>query len=394
MNAPTEQTQTKGLREAPPPHPHRIAGAGKRIAIFLQDLGGGGAERMMLNLAEEMVRRGHRVDLIVGRLAGDYVSHLPDEVQLVDLGVPRTLGTILPLARYLKAERPDAVLAALVHVNVAAIVARMVSSYRPRLVISERNTISVDVHANRSPAIVLAHKLVRWLYPRADGIIAVSEGVADDLAAFANLSRDRIVAINNPVVTPELLEKAAAPVDDPWFADGEPPVVLAVGRLAPQKDFGTLVDAFARVRRQRAARLIILGEGPEREMLTRQIEDLGLSKDVRLPGFADNPYAYMAHADILVLSSLWEGSPNVLAEALACGTPVVSTDCPSGPRETLRDGRLGAIVPMRDAERMADAILQTLADPPARELLLARAEDFSVTHATDAYLNELLGDQD
>jgi glycosyltransferase involved in cell wall biosynthesis len=364
---------------------------GTRLSIFLQDLGGGGAERMMLNLAEEMVRRGYLVDIVVGRLEGAYASRLPEGVRLIDLGVNRTMATIMPFARYIRKERPVAILSALVHVNVAAVVGRALSFRRPRLVVSERNTISVDVHSDRSPAIVLAHKLVPWLYPRADSIIAVSNGVADDLAAFANLPRNRIKAINNPVVTPELRRLAKQPLDDPWFGADQPPVVLAVGRLAPQKDFETLVAAFALLRKQREARLIILGEGPERQSLETQIASLGLTDDVRLPGFADNPYAYMANAGLLVLSSRWEGSPNVLAEALACGTPAVSTDCPSGPRETLLDGRLGHIVPMGDAEKLAEAMRETLASPPPRDALLARADDFTVEHATDAYLQELLG---
>jgi glycosyltransferase involved in cell wall biosynthesis len=201
---------------------------------------------------------------------------------------------------------------------------------------------------------------MRWSYPWADGIVAVSQGVADDLAQQIGIPRERIQVILNPIVTPELQRKAKAPLEHPWFSPGQPPVVLAVGRLHPQKDYPTLLEAFAQVRQARPARLLILGEGGERSRLEALIHQLGLEEDVSLPGFVENPFAYMSHASVFVLSSRWEGLPTVLIEALYCGAPLVATDCPSGPREILANGQYGRLVPVSDVRALAKAVEVTL----------------------------------
>lgn len=201
---------------------------------------------------------------------------------------------------------------------------------------------------------------VKLFYPWADGFVAVSQGVADDLRRFAQLPEVKVHTIYNPVVTDELLASAARTPEHPWLAPGEPPVILGVGRLVGQKDFATLVRAFALVRRTRSAKLIILGEGDKRPELEALVTELGLSDEVSLPGFVDNPFAYMARADTFVLSSRHEGLPGVLIQAMACGCKVVSTDCPSGPREILNNGSLGALVPVGDAGALAEAIVATL----------------------------------
>jgi glycosyltransferase involved in cell wall biosynthesis len=203
-------------------------------------------------------------------------------------------------------------------------------------------------------------RLVGRFYPWADGIVAVSQGAADDLARTARLPKDRIQVVHNPIVTPELREMAAARLDHPWFEAGAPPVLLAVGRLAPQKDFGTLIRAFERVRRSRPARLMILGDGPERDALEALAAEVGLESAVDLPGRIVNPFPYMVRADAFVLSSRWEGLPSVLIEALFCGVPVVATDCPSGPREILAGGKHGLLVPVGDVEALARGIESAL----------------------------------
>jgi glycosyltransferase involved in cell wall biosynthesis len=280
-------------------------------------------------------------------------------------------------------------LSALVHVNVTAILAARLAGQKTLVIASERNTISQNITAVSSPAIWLAHRLVPWLYPWADGIVAVSRGVAEDLARYSGVSLDRVDIVNNPVVTPELYRLVNEPVDHPWFGRGNIPVILGVGRLAPQKDFGALVKAFAEVRIHRAARLVIVGEGPERNELERLARELGVYDDFSLPGFCRNPYALMARSAMLVLSSRWEGSPNVLVEAMACGTPVVSTDCPHGPAETLQGGRFGALVPVGDVSALAAAIAQTLDNPLAAEPLRQRARDFTVERSVEQYLQVL-----
>jgi glycosyltransferase involved in cell wall biosynthesis len=197
----------------------------------------------------------------------------------------------------------------------------------------------------------------------------------------------------NPVVTPDLASKAAEPLDHPWFRPGEPPVVLGVGRLSKQKDFATLIRAFDRVRRARGARLMILGEGPERAGLQALADELALSQDVALPGFASNPFAYMARAGVFVLSSAWEGMPGALIQAAACGAPVVATDCESGPREVLQDGRYGRLVPVGNPAALADAILSTL-DQPRTAVPAEAIERFTRNAAVSGYLEVLRGAND
>ncbi|WP_246149371.1 glycosyltransferase [Skermanella pratensis] len=372
------RTQRAEAQEAP-----------SRIAVFLQDLYGGGAERVMLALATGIARRGYPVDLVLVRREGAYVDDIPPGIRVVELGTRRTVNSVVALARYLRRERPAVLLTALVHVNIAALLARLLAGGRTRIAITEHNQISRNMGANANSTLRMAYRLVPYLYPRAAKIIAVSDGVADDLTRFARLNRARIDVAHNPVVTPDLLTRAAQPVNHPWFAEGEPPVILGVGRLSPQKDFATLLRAFARVRAERPARLLILGEGALRPELEKLADELGISSDVQLPGFVDNPMAFMAKASLFVLSSRFEGLPTVLIEAIACGTSTVSTDCPSGPREILEDGRLGGLVPVGDPGALALAIGQALDNPVPADLLRAKAEAYTVERAVDRYL-ELL----
>lgn len=330
------------------------------IALFIRSLHGGGAERVFLQLARGFVERGLSVDLILPRKTGAYLAQVPPEVRIVDLESPQVLRSLPKLVSYLKQQQPRALLAALHYPAEIALWAKRMAGGSTRVVVSERNTLSVQARHTQQLSVRLSPLAARLFYPWADDIVAVSQGVADDLASTTRLSPDAIKVIYNPTVTPELMAKSKAAIAHPWFADGQPPVILGVGRLHPQKDFSTLIRAFARVRQQRPAKLIILGVGPEEAMLRDLIETLQLSADVDLAGFAQNPYAYMRQAALLALSSAWEGFGNVLIEALAVGTPVVSTDCPSGPAEVLNHGQYGLLVPVGDSEQMAQAILKTL----------------------------------
>ena len=371
-----------------PAEPSR--GTAAPICVLLHDLRSGGAERMVLRLANAMAERGHRVDLVLVRHEGPLAAHVAPAVRLVDLGATRTLAAITRFRRYLRRARPRVVLSALVHINVAAAIATRLLRRRPRLIVSERNTFSCDVDPARPLTVRAAYALAPWAYCVADRVVAVSEGVARDLVATLGLARARIDVLNNPVVFPDLALRAAEPVGAPWWPAASGPLILGVGRLAPQKGFDILTRAFARLRQRREARLIILGEGGERRALEALAGELGCAADVTLPGYLDNPLAVMARADVFVLSSRFEGSPNVLVEAMACGTAVVATDCPSGPREILDGGRLGPIVPVDDPEALARAIESQLDRPTARGALVEAASHFSLERAVTAYLDVLL----
>jgi glycosyltransferase involved in cell wall biosynthesis len=300
------------------------------------------------------------VDLVLAQAEGPYLAEGLDSVRLVELNprhMPalRTTASLPALVRYLRREHPAVLLSAL-NGNFFALWARRLAGIPRRVVISEHNNFSRSTQALPTLHRWLTPRLVRRFYPWADGIIAVSTGVAHDLACVVKLPDSRIQVIYNPIVTPDLRAKAQAPLEHPWYQAGEPPVIVAIGRLTQQKDFPTLLKAFAQVRRTRLARLVILGEGEERSALESLVQQLGLAQDVSLPGFVANPYPYLVHASLFVLSSRWEGLPTVLVEALYCGVPVIATDCPSGPREILSGGKYGLLVPVEDAAAMASAI--------------------------------------
>ena len=402
--------------------------AARRIALFIKNLDGGGVQKVTLSLAEALSQHGCQVDLVLSQASGDFAKRLPDTANLVTLraasswtarkavltAAPQDLAAFVHVAlpmksthtlrylpdlvRYLHQEKPLALLAAEPRLNCEAVWARRLAQVPTRLVVSEHLHLSHSKFGSakwRKP--YLPH-LLRRTYGAADAIIAVSDGVADDLAASTGIPRTRITTIYNPVVTPQLQAKAQEPVDHPWFVPGAPPVLLSVGRLSEQKDFPTLLRAFARLRashaeqkgqerqRVRDVRLLILGEGPQRKRLEALIKRLGLSAVVALPGFVSNPFAYMSRAAGFVLSSVYEGLPTVLIEALACGCPVVSTDCPSGPAEILRNGQDGRLVSVRDEVALAETLNRLLTSPPAREHLPRRAAQFSADKAVQRYL--------
>jgi len=367
----------------------------KRLAIYLPTLIGGGAERVMLNLAIGFVNRGYQVDFVLAQCEGAFVSQLPDSLNLVELNPihvkkGRTIMSLASLIRYIRRERPAALLSGL-HANIVAIWARRLAGVPTRLIISEHSATLFKYEILSSWFSKLFSWLMRWNYPLADEIVAVSEGLADDLSNYAGIPRNRISVIPNPIITPEVIAKASENLDHPWFKPGKPPVILAVGRLVPQKDYRMLINAFARVRRSVPVHLLILGEGPERGELVSIVNKLGLQEDISLPGFIDNPYPFMVHSSVFVLSSRYEGLPTVLVEALFCGVPIVATDCPSGPREILRGGTFGKLVPVGDEEYFAEAILTTLkgnGTKPPRESW----KQFELDNVVDQYLKVIFGD--
>lgn len=391
------------------------------IALFVRSFGGGGgAERVMLNLASALAARGHPLDLVMGRREGRFLEDIPDTVTVVDLAVgsPRRLlpavraiphvagrlgstaftskaawllSVVPALTAYLNRRRPTALLSALGYPNVAALLACRSGSAPTRVVVSEHNHLSTSVARAHKRHKKIFPNLAARLYPAADGIVAVSHGVADDLAQTLRLPRSRITTIYNPVFRSEIAIEAQARPAHAWLAPDTPPVLLGIGKLKPQKDFACLIRAFARVRATRPVRLILLGDGPQREALLALARTLGVADAIALPGFVANPFAYLGRAAAFVLSSAWEGLANVVIEALACGCPVVSTDCPSGPAEILAGGKYGRLVPVGDDRALANAIAATLDAPPGRERLRDRARDFSVDRAATQYRRVLLG---
>jgi glycosyltransferase involved in cell wall biosynthesis len=360
-----------------------------KVAFFVPNLEGGGAERVMVTLAGGFASRGCNVDLVVGNAAGPYGSQLSGEVRLVDLKVGRVLSAAPGLARYLAREKPFGLVSALPHANLVALLAARLTGSRVKVLVSEHSTMSyLDAHGDSLRSRLLP-SLMRLAYPLAHSIVAVSTGVADDLAQRLALDRRRVRVVFNPVVTPDLNSRSLEPLDHPWFADGGIPVVLGVGRLEPEKDFETLLEAFCRLRRRRPARLVILGEGRQRPALEALSRRLGITHDVALPGFVANPFPWMRRASVFALSSTHEGLANVLIEAMACGTRVVSTDCPSGPSEVMDRGAYGPLVPPGDPDALAKAIEGALDDPQPPDVR-HRAAQFDLAASVRGY-REALG---
>lgn len=326
-----------------------------RIAIFFHDLGIGGAERVMLQLAQGFSEAGHPVDLVLARAEGPLLSEVPSRVQIIDLKTRSPLKMFVGLIGYLREKRPSVLLSPFEVTSVISILAKKISG------VSARVIIRVSVHLSRNKRTtkwkkILEQLVVSRVYPLANGIITVSDGVAKDLATYTGIPFERIKVIYNPVVTEQLLRAADQPVHHRFFTANECSVVLGVGRLAEQKDFSTLIKAFDILRKNIPSRLIILGDGEERSSLEKLIRLSGLQDLVDLPGFDVNPFAFMKKASVFVLSSKWEGLPGVLIQALACGCPVVSTDCLSGPSEILKNGEYGHLVPVEDINAIADAM--------------------------------------
>jgi glycosyltransferase involved in cell wall biosynthesis len=378
-----------GFRLTPQIHRRAMSSARNPIVIFASFSGSGGVERMLVNLMRGFVDCGREVDLLLVRAEGPHLASLPDAVHQIRLGTDHTFLAIPALAGYLRKKRPQALLAAKDRAGRAAILARRLAGTDTRVLLRLGTNLSTAMEGRSPVQRRFRYWPIRRLYPKIERIVAVSRGVAEDTAAIARLPPESIEVIRNPVITPELDRLAADPCRHPWFQPGEPPVILGAGRLQRQKDFPTLIRAFASVRQEVDCRLVIIGEGREREALEAMIAELGIGADIDLPGFQTNPYPFLASADLFVLSSAWEGSPNVLTEAMALGTPVVSTDCPSGPFELLDGGRVGPLVPVGNDQRLARAMHHTLEHPtPPQELKDAVAE-YNQAESARRYLQVL-----
>lgn len=353
-------------------HPH--------VAFLLPDIGGGGAERLTIDLMKGMVARGAQVDLLLLRFNGEFMHLVPPEVRKIDLAAPRIRDAFGPLRSYLAKERPDALLAAMWPSTVLALAAGRLAGAHTRIVVADHCSLQAQYRSSmRTYAAMRA--TIRAGYPYADTIIAVSQGVADELATFAALPGDRVKVIHNPIPTPLI---SPGTHDDLWQGrTGKR--IIALGRLKAQKNHALLIDAFARLSQGRDAVLAIVGVGELREDLEAQVARLGLGERVLMPGFCATPGDWYQSADLFVLSSNYEGFGNVLVEAMHAGLPVVSTDCPHGPAEVLGQGRWGTLVPCRDPAALAEAMSHALDRPADPAVQRARAAEFSIDRAVDAY---------
>lgn len=362
----------------------------KRLAVLISFSGQGGVERMVMNLVRQFATYPQiSVDLLLIRAQGPYFTNIPSNVNIIQLNAKHTLTSIPELARYFKKNNPEAMLVAKDRAGRAALIAKMLSAVDTRIVIRLGTNLSTALAHRSAFSRWLRTAPMRHLYPLAHKVIAVSEGVRQDTLVLTCLMAGNVKVVRNPVITDALIDLANQECPHAWLEDNGTPVVLGMGRLSKQKDFPTLIRAFAQARKTQKMRLIILGEGGDRPSLERLIHELELEENVLMPGFDANPYRWLSRANIFVLSSLWEGSPNALTEALALAVPSISTRCPSGPNETLAEGRYGSLIEIGNIEEMAKAIIQTLKSPlPANDLKEAVAEykdNISAKH----YLNLL-----
>lgn len=362
-----------------------------RLAFFLPNLGAGGAQRVLITLANEYASKGHEVEIILQEKLITYADEIYKPIKLSFLGTTRRYPSAIRLAYHLRKHSPDAVLASIYSANFIAILAKILSRTPFPITIREANTPTQVLSAARvsTRENFMVRLYYRYLYPRANSVVAVSKGVAQDLSNLTKIPSNKLHVIYNPVINDDLLRKAEEPLEHPWFAVGQPPVVLAVAGLRYQKGLDILLHAFAVAREMRKCRLVILGEGRLYQQLKDLSQSLGVAEDVDLPGFDVNPFRYMRRASVFVLSSRYEGLPNVLIQAMACGCPVVSTDCPSGPSEILDGGKYGILVPVGDVEALARGIVQAL-DGDARFASAQWLSQFRVEQVAQRYLDVLL----
>jgi len=360
-----------------------------RISIFLPNLCGGGAERLHIYLANDWIERGHTVEIILMQRHGELLHLLSPKVTVIELGVASIRQVIFPLSKYFKQFRPDAIMSAMWPLTSATVFAWLLSGKSGRLFLSDHNQLSVSCIRELDISLVYLKTLMRITYPFATSIIAVSQGVKEDLCCLGGFPEARVKVIYNPAAAGVSPHRETQEVREQLWGGGFAHHILSVGTLKAQKDHETLIRAFALLSPDFNAKLTILGEGTLRGNLNGLITQLGLQSRVTMPGFVIDTYPWFRTADLFVLSSQWEGFCNVIVEALECGVPVVSTDCPSGPAEILEHGLYGKLVPINDPDALANAISISLIEPHDRNALMNRAKAFSVRSISDQYLSLL-----
>jgi glycosyltransferase involved in cell wall biosynthesis len=357
------------------------------ICIVLPNLAGGGAEKLSVNLANSWVDSGHNVEFILMNKQNDFSSIISNKIKITILSVSRISGIIIPLRMHITKERPDIILSAMWPMTSASVVSWLLSGKIGKLFLSDHNMLSISAKNNPNISYLFLSILMKLTYKFASGVIAVSKGVKHDICNLSLLSDNRIKVIYNPIATglntPDFSKDAIINV---WGEEVQHRV-LSVGSLIEQKDHETLIKAISLLSDIGNLKLVILGKGHLYNKLESLIEKYKLQNRVELAGFVSNPDKWFSSADLFVLSSRWEGFGNVIVESLEYGTPVVSTDCPSGPSEILNDGTYGKLVQVGDIVELADAIRQGLHDIHDIDFLKARAKDFSIDKISRQYLN-------
>lgn len=364
-----------------------------RLAVFLATSGHSGVDRIMGILLPAIASRGVKVDILHVDGKGPHLKSDGQNLRVVELGSSHSCTSLRPLIRYLKLEEPDALLSDKDRVNQVAIAARWLAGVQTKLVLRSGTTITKALEGRDLTARITHYLSMRYLYKFADAITTPSAGSAQDLSGFAAIPLEKITVIPNPVDTRMIERLAAEPVNHEWFDPDQPPVIAGIGELGGSKDYETMIRAFAILRRERPARLFIMGEGKGRKRLQELLKELDIEADVKLFGFVKNPFSYLARSRLFVLSSRYEGFGMALLEALCLGVPSLATDCPFGPADILQHGRFGALVPVGDTEAMAVQMALTLNNPPDPSFLMEAASPYALERITDRYL-EIIGQRD
>lgn len=359
-----------------------------KVGLFFGSFAGGGAERMMVNLGKGLSNKGIDVTIYVINKTGPYLKEVPDNISIKSYDAKHGVKSIVhKIRRTLKYDGLDAFISTQMHINSAVGLASIGLKNRPKLIFREANTPSQIIN---SP---IEGQVYKWCYSFADHYVAVSKGVKKDMIDYFSLEETKVSVIYNPVIDDTIYEKMNEEVDHPWFNDPEIPVIVGMGRFAPQKAFEDLIDAFTLVRKKRKARLVIFGKKDEGsdyfQMIREKITNSGFSEDILLPGFVDNPFKYLKNADVFVLSSKFEGLPGVLIQAMACGCPVISTDCPSGPREILEDGKYGELVDVGSVLSLCHSMLKQLNKREASEELKEAVKLYTDHRSIENYLTTI-----
>lgn len=361
------------------------------VTLFIATLYSGGAERVLLNLATSYIARGLNVDLVVAKYYGALRDQVPEGCRLITLGASRVMLCLPAYLKYLRLVKPPRVISSVENTNIIACLAKLFFTHRYRLVTRVDNALLDSrpfwQQGGRLPWVALIFATFRL----SDFVISISGGLKDQIIKYAGVRSNKVVRIYNPIISPNFMAKMGAEIALPEGLDAKQPWLVAVGRLHPQKDYPTLLRALARLKPKHAVPLVILGEGDLKPALTALAADLGIAEQVFFMGYQPNPLAYMHRARGFVLSSAWEGFGNVLVEALATGTPVISTNCPHGPAELLANGEFGTLVPVGDDAALAAAIEQLLQQPkPAMsQALKTHLKQFEIETIADKYLEIL-----
>jgi len=360
-----------------------------KISLFLPNLHGGGAERMMLNLAKGLLKFPVELELIVANLVGDYISEIPEGAKIVNLNSKKTIFSTFKFISHLKKNKPDVLISTLRRANIVAVLSKILTSKKFKLILREANSFSEDAVKNSSLSEKIINSLCKLFYPKADAIVAVSEKMSEEIGYHFKISKNKIHYIYNPVIDESIDEKILQKPDHKWFDNKNFAIILGIGRITPQKDFETLIKAFDIVRKQKKAKLIILGKpdssNAELEKLKILVSKLNINNDIDFFGFVENPFAFLANADLFVLSSRFEGLPGTLIQALYCGCPVVSVDCTTGPSEILENGKYGLLCKPGDYESLALNMLKTLEESKTKEELKSRGKLYSIQSSSELY---------